>query len=107
VSEAKYEVTFLSPSYDDLAAALTNIGRFSSKAADTFMDDLDRQTGYLETMPKMYAVDEDHPPYRRMVLKDYLVFYFVDEPRKMVEIYRILPARMDLNRYFVNAGNEH
>ena len=95
-----YAVTFLSPAYEDLAAALQNIGAFSKNAAEKFIDDLERQTEYLETMPMMYPACENFPPYRRMVLGDYLVFYLVDDAKHTVEIYRILPARMDLRQFF-------
>jgi plasmid stabilization system protein ParE len=98
--KAHYEVIFLSPAYEDLAAALKNIGRISNIAAIKFMDSLDRQTAYLENMPIMYPIDEDHPPYRRMPLKDYLVFYVVDDKANIVEISHILPARMELSAYF-------
>jgi plasmid stabilization system protein ParE len=99
----EYEVSFLSPAYEDLAAAIKNISQFSNNASEKFLDDLDRQTAYLQTMPKMYPVDEDHPPYRKMVLRDYLVYYSVDDDRRIAEIYRILPARMDQRRFFIDA----
>ena len=96
----EYEVSFLSIAYDDLAAAISNISQMSDNAALSFTDDLDRQTAYLKKMPNMYPLDENHPPYRRMVLRDFLVFYTVDEQKYKVEICRILPARMELRRFF-------
>ena len=96
----EYTVGFLSIAYEDLAAAIGNISQMSNDAAISFVDDLDRQTAYLKKMPKMYPLDEHHPPYRRMVLRDFLIFYTVDEQKYQVEICRILPARMELRRFF-------
>ena len=96
----EYRVDSLSIAYDDLAIAIESISKMSNDAALNFMDDLDRQTAYLKKMPQMYPLDEDHPPHRRIVLRDFLVFYTVDEQKHEVEICRILPARMELSRFF-------
>lgn len=96
----KFKIKFLSTAYDDLAAAVNNISQVSYKAAIRFMGELENQTGYLADMPKMYPADEDHPPYRKMALQDYLVFYAINEEERQIEIVRILPGRMNLRRLF-------
>jgi plasmid stabilization system protein ParE len=96
----KYTIKFLDTAYSGLADAISNISQVSHKAAVRFMDELDDQTGYLADMPKMYPMDEDHPPYRKIVLQDYLVFYTVNEEEQQVEIVHILPGRMNLTRFF-------
>lgn len=96
----EYEVGFLSIAYDDLANAINNISQVSDNAAVNFLNGLDRQTEYLKKTPEMYPLDENHPPYRKMVLGDYLLFYIIDEKKHEVEISRILPARMELSRFF-------
>jgi plasmid stabilization system protein ParE len=66
--------------------------------ASKFFAALDKQTALLADMPYLYPVYEDVPPYRKMVVLDYLVFYIVDEQNNRVDIHRIISGRMDVSR---------
>ena len=41
----------------------------------------------------------DDPDYRRLVMGDHLVFYMVDEEKKMIEIHRVLHGSRDAKRH--------
>jgi plasmid stabilization system protein ParE len=49
-------------------------------------------------MPLSCPAYEEDPFFRRMVLGDYLLFYSVDEGRKLVTIHRIFHHARDIKR---------
>ena len=52
-------------------------------------------------MPYMYPVYEDIPPFRKAVVGKYLVFYTVDDDKKLVQIHHILRGAWDIPQYLV------
>lgn len=74
------------------------LAQHSTNAADRFVDDLGERTAALLEYPFMNPIYEDDPFFRRMVLGDYLLFYNVDEKRKLVIIHRIFHHSKDINR---------
>ncbi|MDR0219972.1 MAG: type II toxin-antitoxin system RelE/ParE family toxin [Lachnospiraceae bacterium] len=66
------------------------LAQFQESALAGFIDELEKRTAALEDMPYMFAVYEPLPKYRRIVVREYLVFYKVIEEFRRVEIHRIL-----------------
>ena len=52
----------------------------------------------LIEMPKMHPVYEDFPDFRKIVMEDYLVFYLVNEEKKIIEIHRLIHGKIDLKK---------
>jgi plasmid stabilization system protein ParE len=72
------------------------------KAAIDLLDEFDRSISLLKEFPyahKLYrpirALEED---YRILPVKNYAIFYVVREQEKIVEIHRIVYARMNLTK---------
>jgi plasmid stabilization system protein ParE len=72
------------------------------KAAIDLLDEFDRSISLLKEFPyahKLYrpirALEED---YRILPVKNYAIFYVVREQGKIVEIHRIVYARMNLTK---------
>jgi len=96
----KYKVKYLPVANLDIMEVDEQLSQFPVKAAK-FFSLLDKQASNLSDMPKMYPVYDDWAEYRRMVVLDYLVFYIIDETRKVVEIHRIINGRMDVSKQLI------
>jgi len=70
-------------------------GDYPNKAKRLFQE-IDKNLKSLEDMPYLYPVYQRNPKYRRMVLEDHLLFYYVDENKHEVKVYRILYDKMDI-----------
>ena len=72
------------------------------EAAINLLDELENSIARLSDFPYAYAlyrpIRHMETEYRFIPVKNYTVFYSVKEPEKVVEIHRILYAKMDLNR---------
>jgi plasmid stabilization system protein ParE len=74
------------------------LSQFQESALAGFIDELEKRTAALEDMPNMFAVYEPLPKYRRIVVREYLVFYKVIEESQRVEIHRILHGARNIVR---------
>jgi len=72
---------------------------YSPEAADNLLDEIDKQILSLEQMPKKFALVSDErlaqQGVRLIPVKNYLVFYFVDDFSRTVTITRILYGKRD------------
>ena len=71
----------------------------AAKAAADFADELDQRYSALERQPLMYELSRDNrlrkKGYRRFPVKNYIVFYTVDETTETVNVSRIFYGRRD------------
>jgi len=74
------------------------------KAAMDLLDAFDKAIDGLRDFPYAYRVYQPveslENEYRRIPVKNYVVFYTVDEQKRLVEIHRVLYAKMDLTKIF-------
>ena len=82
----QYKIEWLIPAIDDLNRLRNNLenrGAYETgyKVANELYSSVDR----LSDMPRMFPKFQD-TPLRRMVVKDYSVFYRIDEEKKLVKI---------------------
>ena len=88
----KIEIT---PSFDlDLAEMDFILYEYPQKAG-RIIEKIDKALSMLVEMPKMYPVYEDFPDFRKIVIEDYLVFYLVNEEKKVIEVHRLIYGKMD------------
>jgi len=70
-------------------------------AAVNLLREVRRKANNLKDMPYIYREYRGEPHnetiYRAMPVKNYLVFYTICEENKMIEIHRVLYARMDVD----------
>ncbi|MEL7633420.1 MULTISPECIES: type II toxin-antitoxin system RelE/ParE family toxin [Sporomusa] len=97
-----YEIKYLPLAQKDLADIITYIADHlkAAKAALDLLDTMDKSISRLEQFP--YSCKVYQPikildgEYRLLPVKNYVVFYVVKE--QVVEIHRIVYAKMDLSK---------
>ena len=71
------------------------------RAALDLLEALHESISHLKNFPYSCRVYQPAKPleqeYRVMTLKNYAVFYTINEPEKMVEIYRVIYAKRNLD----------
>lgn len=99
-----YEITYLPIAKQDITDIILYISDWlkAPKAAMDLLDALDHSISLLREFPyahKIYrpvrTLEED---YRMLPVKNYAVFYVVREQEKIVEIHRVIYAKMDLTK---------
>ena len=101
-----YNIVYLPIARQDIIEIITYISDFlkSPQAALDLLDWLVRSILRLQDFPyscKVYQpVKQLTKEYRVMAVKNYLVFYIINDSSKIVEVYRILYARKNLDLQF-------
>lgn len=99
-----YKLSYLPVAKHDIADAVNYIADklFAPKAALDLLDALDKSISRLADFPHSCRVYQPVMPleqeYRIMTVKNYAVFYTVNEQEKLVEIYRVIYAKRDLDK---------
>jgi addiction module RelE/StbE family toxin len=99
-----YELTYLPIAKQDISEIIMYISDQlkAPKAAMDFLDALEHSILLLQEFPYAHKIHRLLKPlkeeYRLLPVKNYAVFYLVHEQDKIVEIHRVLYAKMDLNR---------
>ncbi len=98
-----YKLSYLPLARCDIANAVNYIAEelFAPKAALDLLDALDKSISHLINFPYSCRVYQPVKPleqeYRIMSVKNYAIFYTVDEQNKLVEITRVIYAKRDLS----------
>ena len=99
-----YKLSYLTVANRDIANTVHYIAEtlFSPKAALDLLDALDKSISRLKQFPYSCRVYQPVKPleneYRILIVKNYAVFYTVNEQEKLVEIYRVIYARRDFDK---------
>jgi len=99
-----YKLSYLPLANRDIADAVNYIADelLAPKAALDLLDSLDKSISSLKDFPYSCRVYRPVKPleqeYRIMPVKNYAVFYTVDEQKKLVEITRVIYAKRDLDK---------
>jgi plasmid stabilization system protein ParE len=98
---SEYRIEISAPAEDDLR----NIVRYISAqlsapmTALKMMETIEKAVSELAYMPKSYPpVLDEHlsaAGYRKLIVKNHIVFFTINEEKKVVDIIRILYARRD------------
>lgn len=97
----KYKLLITKQAEDDLAGILQYISKelSSPKAASDFLDNVLKCYDNVTNNPLMYALcDNDkfkNKKYRKIIIKNYIMFYRVDEENHIVYIMRFIYGRRD------------
>jgi len=84
-----YSVAHLPKAIDDIFDIEEYLYSHSPTAADRFTEMLDECVGDIAEHPYMWPIYEKDSFFRRMIIGDYVLFYSVDEKRKLLVIHRI------------------
>ena len=99
-----YKLSYLPLANRDIADAVNYIADelLAPKAALDLLDALDESISRLKDFPYSCRVYQPVKPleqeYRIKPVKNYAVFYTVDEQKKLVEITRVIYAKRDLDK---------
>jgi addiction module RelE/StbE family toxin len=97
----KYSVDISEPAEEDLRDIVCYISAQLSApmTAMSMMETIEKALQKLSSMPFGHPVVRDDRlagmGYRRVNVKNYVVFYTVNEPKKVIDVERILYARRD------------
>jgi len=95
----KFTVKFLTKAEMDMDEIEEYLSQFCTSTVRDFFTKLEEQVFALEDTPYICQPYEEDPFFRRMVVADYMLFYSVDEARKLVLIHRIFHQSRDVIRY--------
>lgn len=99
-----YNLSYLPVASQDISNAALYIAETlcAPKAALDLLDALDEAISHLMEFPYSCRVYQPVKPlkqeYRILNVKNYAVLYTVNEQKKLVEIYRVIYARRDLDK---------
>lgn len=99
-----YEIIYLPIAKQDIAEIIMYISNQlkAPKAAIELLDAFDHSIFLLQEFPYAHKIYRLIKPleeeYRLLPVKNYAVFYIVREQDKIVEIHRVVYAKMDLNQ---------
>jgi addiction module RelE/StbE family toxin len=97
MNKNKYQIKYLPIAENDLKEIISSIQTDDQNAALSLLDNIDRSVSQLKNFPYKGKTPEDNylqsKGYRMLVIKNYIVFYAVNESINEVEIRRILHGK--------------
>lgn len=96
-----FKVNYTTPAEEDLLSILEYISSIlkSSVAAENLLDEIEEKTELLAENPFIFPLAKDEYINKRGIrhipVKNYFVFYTIEEDKKIVSIIRIMYARRD------------
>ena len=93
----KYKIEYIATFHADVLRVVDFLEEHPQKAARIFAK-LDNILGNLTKMPEMYPVYDNFSAFRKITIEDYLVFYAVKKQAGVIEVHRLINARMDVIR---------
>lgn len=99
-----YKIEYLPVALHDLVEIATYIGveLDNPSAADRLAEDIAESVSAAAEQPYMYPLYIPIKPlkheYRKIVVKNYDVFYWVDEPEKTITVARVVYAGRDIKK---------
>ena len=97
-----YRASFMIEAERDMDDIEEYMSKFYANTARRFFAQLKKQVLLLEGMPYMCPAFDDDPYFRRMVVGDYLLFYSVDDKRRLVIIHRIFHSSRDISQQILS-----
>ena len=102
-----YELTYLPIALNDLSGIIFHITDKlkAPEAAADLLDAFDRSILLLKDFPYAHPLYRPIRPlteeYRLLPVRNFDIFYVVKEQERLVEIHRVIYAKMDLNRLLI------
>jgi len=99
-----YRLTFLPIARQDLADIVSYISHelFNSTAANALAEKMIEAAERLRDFPYINAVHQTIKPlkheYRKLLVRNYVMFYWIDEEHKLITIARVVYARRDFEK---------
>ena len=96
-----FTVNYTTPAEDDLVSILDYISNIlkAPSAAENLLNEIEEKTKILEDNPLIFPLAKDEyinkKNIRHISIKNYFLFYTIDEDNKIVSVIRIMYARRD------------
>ena len=96
-----FEVHWTTPAQEDLLSIIEYISSMlkAPTAAETLLDEIEMETAILEENPFLFPFSQDEyiakRGIRHMLVKNYFLFYTIEEDARIVSIIRMMYARRD------------
>jgi addiction module RelE/StbE family toxin len=102
-----YQLDFLPAAMEDMTEIAKYISHVLSNpsAANSLADEMIKSAERLTEFPYINAVHRTVMPlkreYRKLLVQNYLMFYWIDEKEKTVTIARVIYSRRDYDKFLV------
>jgi len=99
-----YQLTFLPIAQQDMTDIVRYISHelFNPTAADALADEMIESAERLCDFPYINTIHQTIKPlkheYRKLLVKNYIMFYWVDEKEKLITIARVIYARRNYEK---------
>ena len=106
--DIKYDINITESAQKDLESIYIYISEnlLEDETAINLISEIKEKIFSLESMPGRYALVNDFPlakmGYRHIKVKNYIIFYLIDEKKKTVTIARIIHGRMNYAEYLIS-----
>ena len=84
---------------DDLKLIREYLNQFYPNTPKKFFTLLQKRLNQLKEFPYSSPIYENDTNYRKLVIKDYLAFYIVNESNKSVDIYAVFHGSRDIKQH--------
>ena len=92
-----YRVTTSTFAKDDRKSIVQYLSQYSANAPVKFRNELKKYIGIVSQSPEIFSKYNANPNYRHVVVYgSYVMFYTVEESKRIVYIYRILHGSQDI-----------
>jgi len=92
----KYRLKFMPATIRDRNTIKAYLSQFYPGTSKRFFAHFKKKTAQIQEHPLSCPIYENNPIYRKMVVDDYLVFYVVNDAKRVVEIRRILHGAVEI-----------
>jgi len=90
-------LSVLSLAKSDLSEIHLRLSEYGEAPTKKFRESFEKFCSQVVDMPYMFGQCEYIPSYRRaVIIYDYLVFYKVDESKSMINVYRVLHGKHNI-----------
>jgi plasmid stabilization system protein ParE len=93
-----YRVAFLEDAELDMNDIEEYLSEFYESTVRDFFAELKEKVLVLEDTPYICQAYDEDPFFRQMYVKDYRLFYSIDDKRQLVIIHRIFHGTRDINQ---------
>ena len=92
-----YEVKLLSIAERDIDEICRYLSKFYPGTPGKFLDALEKDFENISHNPKMFPKYEYSNEYRKLAVKNFFVFYKIDEVNNLVTVYRVLHEKRNIS----------
>lgn len=90
-----YKIRYLPKAKNDIIEIGEHFSQFCPSVSQNFFYELNKKINLLQKTP---YIGQKYEKYRKLVVKNYLVFYIVNLEVSSIDVYRILHQKRDIRK---------